>query len=119
MTLDIGLETNLLILLLVFTFIFHLGANSFAIFGLVEMNALQNFEEGYRCAELSLKLMEAIKCPELTARTYATVFGFLKAFKEPLRNGLKPLEDAYRLNVLTGDVEVRITRPPKPILPWN
>lgn len=83
------------------------------------MNALQNFEEGYRCAELSLKLMEAIKCPELTARTYAAVFGFLKAFKEPLRDGLKPLEDAYRLNILTGDVEVRITRPPKPILPWN
>lgn len=114
-----GALVNLLILCRFLFLFFHLGANSFAIFGLVEMNALQNFEEGYRCAELSLKLMDAIKCPELTARTYSTVFGFLKAYKEPLRNCLKPLEDAYRLNVLTGDVEVSLKRLQNLGLPRN
>jgi predicted ATPase len=75
---------------------------------MVEMMAFKDFEEGYRCGELALKLFDALQCPELTSRVYSGVHGFLKCYKEPLRDALKPLDDAYRLNILTGDVEVRL-----------
>lgn len=67
-----------------------------------------DFEGTNRCCELALKLMDAFKCKELTARTYASVYGFLNCYKNPIRESIRHLHDAYRLNILTGDVEVRV-----------
>jgi hypothetical protein len=75
---------------------------------MVDMMAFEDYEGGYRSGQLALKLLDVVKCRELTSRTYTSVYGFLSPYKEPLRDTLKPLEDAYRLNILTGDVEVRI-----------
>jgi predicted ATPase len=70
--------------------------------------ATDGYEEGYRCGQIALKLLDVVKCRELTSRTYTAVFGFLSPYKDPLRNTIKPLDDAYRLNILTGDLEVSL-----------
>jgi hypothetical protein len=75
---------------------------------MVEMMGFNDYDEGYRYGDLALKLLDSLQCPELTSRTYSCVHGFLKCYKEPLRDALKPLDDAYRLNIITGDVEVRL-----------
>lgn len=75
---------------------------------MVDMMAFEDYEGGYRCGQLALKVHDVVKCKELTSRTYTAVYGFLSCYKEPLRDSLKPLEDAFRLNILTGDVEVCI-----------
>ena len=82
------------------------GSTSFAIFGMVEMVALGNHEEGYRYGLLALKLIDAINCREMRARTYNAVYGFITPYKDPLRDTVAPLVDAYEFNILTGDVEV-------------
>jgi predicted ATPase len=83
-----------------------IGAASVGIFGMVLMTS-DNFEEGYRCGQLALKLMEAFKRKELTARTHTAVFGFLNCYRNPVRDSITHLRDAYTLNMVTGDVEVR------------
>jgi hypothetical protein len=70
--------------------------------------ASDDSESGYRCGELALKLMGAFVCKELTARTHASVYGFLSCYKNPIRESIRHLRDAYRLNIMTGDVEVRV-----------
>lgn len=75
---------------------------------MVEMMALREYEEGYRLGKLALKLAESINCQEMKSRTYTPVYGFLTSYKEPLRDSVGPLEQAYKLNILTGDVEVSL-----------
>jgi predicted ATPase len=75
---------------------------------MVEMMALGDLEEGYRFGKLALKLMDVINCREMMARTYNAVYGFLSSYKEPIRDSIMPLTEAYRLNILTGDVEVSV-----------
>lgn len=74
---------------------------------MVEMMGFHDYEGGYRCCELALKLMDTMNCRELISRTNAVVYGFVKPYKEPLRSTLNPLDHGYRLNMLTGDIEVR------------
>lgn len=83
------------------------GATSVGVFGLVLMVS-DDFEEGYRCGQLALKLMDTFKSKELRARTHASVYGFLSCYRDPIRDSVKHLRDAYSLNLMTGDVEVRI-----------
>ena len=73
------------------------------------MMVLGNHEEGYRYGQLALKLFDTINCREMMARTYTPVYGFINAYKDPLRDSIAPLLEAYRLNILTGDVEMAIT----------
>ena len=82
------------------------GAVSIATFGLVEMLALGDHEAAYRFGQLALKLLETCNCREMMARTYNPVYGFISAYKDPLRDSIAPLLEAYKLNILTGDVEV-------------
>ena len=65
--------------------------------------------ESYRCGELALRILEKFPCIELVPRSYAGVYGFLKAIKEPFRDLSGPLEEAYQMHLTTtGDVEVSL-----------
>ncbi|NEP97900.1 AAA family ATPase [Moorena sp. SIO3F7] len=62
-------------------------------------------EAGYQFGQLALKLLERFKDNTFKARTYAMYKGFLKHWKEPLRDTSSVSMEAYQSGIETGDIE--------------
>ena len=62
-------------------------------------------EAGYQFGQLALKLLKRFKDNTFKARTYATYKGFLKHWKEPLKDTSSFCMEAYQSAIETGDIE--------------
>ncbi|NET64751.1 MAG: AAA family ATPase [Moorea sp. SIO1G6] len=80
------------------------SAFPYAGYGLI-LCLLGELEAGYQFGQLALKLLERFKDKTFKARTYAMYKGFLKHWKEPLRDTSSVAMEAYQSGIETGDLE--------------
>ncbi|MEI7847807.1 MAG: serine/threonine-protein kinase PknK, partial [Chloroflexota bacterium] len=62
-------------------------------------------DQGYSFGRLALNLVEKINALPYKSRTWVTAYTFTIHWKEPLRNILEPLLDAFATGLQTGDIE--------------
>ncbi len=78
---------------------------AYAGYGLILCGALRRIEEGYRFGQLALKQLERLKSKEMHCRTLVTAYTFTVHWKQHLHDSLKPMLEAYRTGVESGDIE--------------
>jgi len=78
---------------------------AFALYGSLICLDSHRIESAYRFGKLGVKFLEQFKAPEFLPRVYATYYGFIHAWKRPLRECLEPLLHGYRIGLQTGDME--------------
>lgn len=81
------------------------SAVGFAFHAVVLCTSFQRPVEGYRYAQIALKLLEAFGFTEYTARVYTFVYGCVASIVRPVNECMGPLEYAHRCGVVSGDTE--------------
>jgi predicted ATPase/class 3 adenylate cyclase len=83
------------------------GASAFAYMtmALISCGVLNDITNGYEFGKLGLRLLKKISSPEFAPRTNMVYNGFVRFWKEPLRNTLLPLLDSYKAGLEVGDFE--------------
>jgi hypothetical protein len=77
---------------------------SFSHFGMV-CSTFDLFELGNRCAGLALELLGRYQTQEYLPRVYVGVYGVIHRYRNPPRENIGPLREAYRVGMVTGDLE--------------
>ena len=77
----------------------------FTTYGLVLLGALGEIEEGHRYGRLGLTICDNFESKEWIPRLHLLFYGLLDHWINPLSEGLTPLVEAYRLGLVTGDIE--------------
>eukprot|EP00566_Odontella_aurita_P003945 CAMPEP_0113548892 /NCGR_PEP_ID=MMETSP0015_2-20120614/13136_1 /TAXON_ID=2838 /ORGANISM="Odontella" /LENGTH=1244 /DNA_ID=CAMNT_0000449553 /DNA_START=102 /DNA_END=3833 /DNA_ORIENTATION=+ /assembly_acc=CAM_ASM_000160 len=81
------------------------SAVAFAANGLLLCGLLGDTAGGYRLGKVALSLVDRFNANECLARVYATVYGFVNVWIEPLQSSLPPLKKAIEVGLSTGDNE--------------
>ena len=81
------------------------SAYAYAGYGLILCGVLGDIDRGYQFGNLALTLLERFQIKELRGRTLFVVNIFIKHWKEPIKNILEPLREAYQSSLDTGDLE--------------
>lgn len=78
---------------------------AFSLFGLLSSSLLEDFDQGYAYAKLSLELVEKYQTTEHV--TLINIFGNAlgKVWKEPIRNQASNLFKAHQMGMACGDIE--------------
>ena len=79
--------------------------SGYASYGLIQCGVLGDMQSGYEFGQLALRLMESFNTQDSRARTMFVMQVFIKFWKEPLRNTLKPLKEGLRFAMENGDPE--------------
>jgi len=77
----------------------------FSAYGMILSGILGSIDAGSRFGSLALRFLERSGAVELKARTYLVINQFIRHWKEPLRETLPPLLEAYKTGIETGDFE--------------
>jgi diguanylate cyclase (GGDEF)-like protein len=80
------------------------SAKAYANYGLLLCSGLGDLETGYQFGQLALNLLKKLESKEIYARTSFLVNFFIRHWKEPLHQTLKPLQEAYKIALETGDL---------------
>ncbi|MCP4750821.1 MAG: response regulator, partial [Proteobacteria bacterium] len=80
-------------------------AFGFAGYGMMLSGVLERFEAGCRFGELALSVGERPSARNSRSKTWFLVETTIRHWKNPLRETLKPLLQAYRFGLETGDIE--------------
>ena len=83
----------------------HLSPSIYSAYGLILCGGVGDVENGYQFGRLALRLAEGSASPKHRCRTMYVVNAMVLHWKEPLKNTLKSLRDAYQLGLDTGDYE--------------
>jgi len=78
---------------------------SYAGFGLIHCGVLGDINTGYEFGKLALDLVEKFNIRETKSRVWFVVWYFVNHWKRHLRDSIKPLLEAYKTGVETGDLE--------------
>ncbi|MBE9129492.1 MULTISPECIES: AAA family ATPase [unclassified Coleofasciculus] len=81
------------------------SAYAYATYGLILCGLIGSITTSYEFGKLALHLLDKSTNKELKARTLLIFNGFLRHWKEPLRETLTPLLDTYQTGLETGDLE--------------
>jgi len=81
------------------------SAPAYASYGYILCAIAGKIDRGVEFGQLALRLLEQQKSPELTARVWQIVYGVITHYKAHLRTTLKPLQEAYRCGLDTGNFE--------------
>ncbi len=81
------------------------AALAYASCGLVFCFVNNDIERGYRLGLLALKILENSENARFRAKTIFIFNIFIRHWKEPLVNSLKPLQQTHHLGLETGDLE--------------
>ncbi len=73
--------------------------------GVVLSGILENPEKGYQFGRTALALTEKLNAHEQKAKVDVIIYGFINHWKSHVKNGFKPLNQAYRAGIETGDFE--------------
>ena len=73
--------------------------------GVVLCGIMENPGKGYRFGLTALELMEKLDVYEQKAKVLTLVYAFINHWKDHIRNGLKPLEQAHQAGIEAGDFE--------------
>jgi len=82
-----------------------MSAFAYSWYGLILCGVVGDIESGYEFGKLALSLLERLNANELKVRTSLTVNCFIKPWKLPAKETLKPLMDGYQMGLETGDLE--------------
>lgn len=82
-----------------------MSAYGYAGYGAILCGFLGEIDAGYEFGKLALKLLAKLNAKKLKARTFMVFNNFIRHWKEHLREGLKPLLEAYTSGLETGDLE--------------
>jgi histidine kinase len=82
-----------------------LSAFAYANYGLILCGILGDIPRGYAFGQLALQVVEKLGAHQVKTKTQFSVSTFISHAKEPLRNTLQPLLDAYQNGLETGDIE--------------
>ena len=74
-------------------------------YGILLCGVLGELDLGYRFGQLALNLVSKLNAKKISARTSFVVSGFIRHWKEHIRESVKPLQSAYAIGVETGDLE--------------
>ncbi len=77
----------------------------YAAFGMVHCGVLGDINAGYEYGKLALKLVEKYNIREAKSRVWLVVWFFINHWKRPLQDSIKPLLEAYKIGLETGDLE--------------
>jgi predicted ATPase len=78
---------------------------SYAAFGMVHCGVLGDIKTGYEYGRLALDLVEKFNIRATQSRVWMVVWFFVNHWKNPLRDSIKPLLEAYKIGLETGDLE--------------
>lgn len=65
----------------------------------------QDYDTGYRFGVLAIDLLDTLDAEPFRARATHMMNGFVRHWKDPLRDTIGPLLDVYRIGLENGDVE--------------
>jgi predicted ATPase len=82
-----------------------LAAPAFAIYGMLCIAAVNDFDSAQRYADLSLALLDHFKSIEYLPRIAASIYGCVLPWSRPLREMTEPLLKAHQVGLGTGDIE--------------
>ncbi len=82
-----------------------LSAFTYACYGLLLCGDIGDIELGYQFGEVALQLLNRLTIKELKANILEVVTTYIKPWKEPLKETLNPLLDAYKSGLETGNLE--------------
>ncbi len=74
-------------------------------YGILLCGVLGELDLGYRFGQLALNLVSKLNAKKISARTSFVVSGFIRHWREHIRESVKPLQSAYSIGVETGDLE--------------
>ncbi|AFY76986.1 putative ATPase [Pleurocapsa sp. PCC 7327] len=80
------------------------AAYTYVYYGLLLCSSLSDIEAGYRFGQLALKLLEESNNQALKAKVFNEFYGFIKHWKEPLRETIEPLEKTFQTGIEIGDL---------------
>jgi predicted ATPase len=78
---------------------------AFSSYGMLCAGAFGEIEEGYRFGEIGMVYLERFKTIQYLPRVYAAFYGGIYAWKKPIGGALLPLMEAYKVGLMTGDIE--------------
>lgn len=73
-------------------------------FGFALSTFMKQIKKGYEFGKMALELVNKLKADEVRARVMVIFHGFLSYWREPLRNSLEPLLEAYQFAKKMGDL---------------
>ncbi len=78
---------------------------AYAAYGGLLCGNFNDIKTGYQFGELAIKLLAQLNAQSLKAKTLHTVNIYVRHWREPLKNTLQPLQQAYQLGLENGDLE--------------
>ncbi len=81
------------------------SAYAYATYGLIICAFTPNIDQGYESGEIALYLLEKFNATKLKAKVFNLVYPFIRPWKNPLQQSLKPLLEGYQSGLETGDLE--------------
>jgi predicted ATPase/class 3 adenylate cyclase/tRNA A-37 threonylcarbamoyl transferase component Bud32 len=82
-----------------------LSSYAYTLYGMAMNGVLGRLEEGLAYGELALEVMERFDAYELHAKNFGMYNFFLRHWREPLRNTLKPMLELAHIGSEVGDLE--------------
>ncbi len=80
------------------------SAKAYANYGLLLCSGMGDLEIGYQFGQLALNLLKKLESKEAIPSVYFLVNFFIRHWKDPLRQTLKPLQEAHTIGLETGDL---------------
>ncbi len=82
-----------------------LSAYTYVVYGLMLCGPLDDIEVGYQFGKLAVNLLSQFNVREIKAKVIQTFNAHVRHWKEPIKETLKPLLEAYSVALETGDLE--------------
>jgi predicted ATPase/signal transduction histidine kinase/CheY-like chemotaxis protein/tRNA A-37 threonylcarbamoyl transferase component Bud32 len=82
-----------------------LAACAYAFYGQQLGGVLGDIDAGYHAGKIALKLLELFQANELKSKVYAPFNGFIRHWKEHIRETITPLIEAILNGLATGNIE--------------
>ncbi|WP_198043568.1 diguanylate cyclase [Ketobacter nezhaii] len=105
-------EPNLLPLMVLFSARVQLkfghtpeAVTTWGVYGMIQASELGKADKGFEYGQLAMKLVDRYENSTLRGRAIHVFNGMVRHWKEPIRNSVDPLWDAYRLSLENGDFE--------------
>lgn len=81
------------------------ASDAYTTYGLLLAAILGDIESGYEFGQLGVAIKEDFNAINLSAKVSTMFNGFVRHWKEPLKNSIEPLKQGYLSGVETGDIE--------------
>lgn len=82
-----------------------LAAYAYALYGMLLCAVLGDIETGYRSGQLALRLLDKFNAKEVKSKVLNLFNGFIRVWKEPIRESIEPLMQGLQSGLEAGDIE--------------